>query len=164
MSNDALLKIFSPYSLHLQIWQTTRVQRLESDLACLKREVESLRKRLGINYLEDMNEFQKEVSRVKLSIIIYLTILLATFLFAVASLRVDGNTLKESLYIYYLMLWCVIYGVYMGDTCIYRNMRSNENSFSILFWMSCCRCCCCWGCDKQMPARLAFLCRHFPHN
>lgn len=38
---------------------------LESDLACLKREVESLRKRLGINYLEDMNEFQKEVSLVK---------------------------------------------------------------------------------------------------
>lgn len=80
-----------------------------------------------------MNEFQKEVSLVKLSIIIYLTILLATFLFAVASLSVDGNTLKESLYIYCVMLWCVIYGVYMGDTCIYRNMRSNENSFSILF-------------------------------
>lgn len=64
---------------------------------------------MGINYLEDMNEFQKEVSRVKLSIIIYLTILLATFLFAVASLRADGNTLKESLYIYYVMLWCVLY-------------------------------------------------------
>lgn len=60
-----------------------------------------------------MNEFQKEVSLVKLSIIIYLTILLATFLFAVASLRVDGNTLKESLSIYYVMLWCVI--LYMGS-------------------------------------------------
>lgn len=115
MSNDALLKIFSPSTLHLQIWQTTRVQRLESDLACLKREVESLRKRLGINYLEDMNEFQKEVSPVKLSIIIYLTILLATFLFAVASLRVDGNTqyYKESLYIYYVMV-CYIWGLYGG--------------------------------------------------
>lgn len=68
---------------------------LESDLACLKREVESLRKRLGINYLEDMNEFQKEVSLVKLSIIIYLTILLATFPFVVASLRENGNTFKK---------------------------------------------------------------------
>lgn len=83
---------------------------LESDLACLKREVESLRKRLGINYLEDMNEFQKEVSLVKLSIIIYLTILLATFPFVVASLRENGNTL----YIYNIMLWCVIYGGLYG--------------------------------------------------
>lgn len=83
---------------------------LESDLACLKREVESLRKRLGINYLEDMNEFQKEVSLVKLSIIIYRTILLATFPCAVASLTENGNTFKKSLHIYYIMLWCVIYG------------------------------------------------------
>lgn len=88
---------------------------LESDLACLKREVESLRKRLGINYLEDMNEFQKEVSLVKLSIIIYLTILLATFPFVVASLRENGNTFKKkSLYIYNIMLWCVIYGGLYG--------------------------------------------------
>ncbi|KAH8394788.1 hypothetical protein KR222_006025, partial [Zaprionus bogoriensis] len=48
----------------LQIWQTTRVQRLENDLNSLKRQVESLRERLGINYLEDLNEFQKEYQNI----------------------------------------------------------------------------------------------------
>lgn len=59
---------------------------LESDLACLKREVESLRKRLGINYLEDMNEFQKEVRIVKFTIYIFKTFL-ATLLFNIEKME-----------------------------------------------------------------------------
>ncbi|XP_002050430.3 protein eiger isoform X1 [Drosophila virilis] len=46
--------------LILTIWQTIRVQQLDTDLASLRREVDSLRQRLGINYLEDLAEFQKE--------------------------------------------------------------------------------------------------------
>ncbi|KAH8306905.1 hypothetical protein KR044_000534 [Drosophila immigrans] len=44
----------------LTIWQTVRVQQLESELNGLKKDVESLRQRLGINYLEEMDEFQNE--------------------------------------------------------------------------------------------------------
>ncbi|XP_060652729.1 protein eiger isoform X2 [Drosophila nasuta] len=44
----------------LTIWQTVRVQHLESELNGLKKDVESLRHRLGINYLEEMDEFQNE--------------------------------------------------------------------------------------------------------
>lgn len=51
----------SIYISILQIWQTVRVQKLESDLNKLNRDLESLKQRLGINYLEDMAEFQKEV-------------------------------------------------------------------------------------------------------
>ncbi|KAM8714362.1 hypothetical protein ACLKA7_014486 [Drosophila subpalustris] len=46
--------------LSLTIWQTMRVQTLESDLNKLKRNMESLQQRLGINYLDEMAEFQKE--------------------------------------------------------------------------------------------------------
>ncbi|XP_030559350.1 protein eiger isoform X4 [Drosophila novamexicana] len=46
--------------LILTIWQTIRVRQLDTDLASLRREVDSLRQRLGINYLEDLAEFQKE--------------------------------------------------------------------------------------------------------
>lgn len=61
---------------------------LESDLACLKREVESLRKRLGINYLEDMNEFQKEVRIVKCTIYVYIfKTFLATLLFTIEKMK-----------------------------------------------------------------------------
>lgn len=61
---------------------------LESDLACLKREVESLRKRLGINYLEDMNEFQKEVRIVKFTIYVYIfKTFLATLLFTIEKMK-----------------------------------------------------------------------------
>ncbi|XP_034478818.1 protein eiger isoform X2 [Drosophila innubila] len=46
--------------LSLTIWQTVRVQKLESDLNKLNRDMESLKQRLGIHYLDDMAEFQKE--------------------------------------------------------------------------------------------------------
>ncbi|XP_064543554.1 protein eiger isoform X2 [Drosophila montana] len=46
--------------LTLTIWQTIRVRQLDTDLSSLRREVDSLRQRLGINYLEDLAEFQKE--------------------------------------------------------------------------------------------------------
>ncbi|XP_032590673.1 protein eiger isoform X2 [Drosophila grimshawi] len=46
--------------LILTIWQTMHVQHLDRDLSGLKQEVFLLRQRLGINYLDEMAEFQKE--------------------------------------------------------------------------------------------------------
>ncbi|XP_023031924.1 protein eiger isoform X1 [Drosophila willistoni] len=46
--------------LGLTIWQTMRVSQAEKDLKSLKRVVDSLQQRLGIHYLEDIDEFQKE--------------------------------------------------------------------------------------------------------
>lgn len=48
--------------LILQIWQTTRVSHLDKELKSLKRVVDNLQQRLGINYLDEFDEFQKEVS------------------------------------------------------------------------------------------------------
>ncbi|XP_023172617.2 protein eiger isoform X2 [Drosophila hydei] len=42
----------------LTIWQKIRVRQLDNDLGALRREVDSLRKRLGINYLDEFDEFQ----------------------------------------------------------------------------------------------------------
>ncbi|KAH8256676.1 hypothetical protein KR038_002828 [Drosophila bunnanda] len=46
--------------LALTIWQTTRVSHLNRELKSLKRVVDNLQQRLGINYLEEFDEFQKE--------------------------------------------------------------------------------------------------------
>ncbi|KAH8291182.1 hypothetical protein KR054_009606 [Drosophila jambulina] len=46
--------------LGLTIWQTTRVTHLNRELKSLKRVVDNLQQRLGINYLEEFDEFQKE--------------------------------------------------------------------------------------------------------
>ncbi|XP_020800642.1 protein eiger isoform X1 [Drosophila serrata] len=46
--------------LSLTIWQTMRVSHLNRDLKSLRRVVDSLQQRLGINYLEEFDEFQKE--------------------------------------------------------------------------------------------------------
>ncbi|TDG50207.1 hypothetical protein AWZ03_003423 [Drosophila navojoa] len=43
------------------IWQTKRVQQLEDDLGALRRDMDNLQKRLGLNYLEDLAEFEKEL-------------------------------------------------------------------------------------------------------
>ncbi|XP_017867298.1 PREDICTED: protein eiger isoform X1 [Drosophila arizonae] len=42
------------------IWQTKRVQQLEDDLGALRRDVSSLRQRLGIDVVEEYMEFEKE--------------------------------------------------------------------------------------------------------
>ncbi|XP_016973718.1 protein eiger isoform X2 [Drosophila rhopaloa] len=44
----------------LTIWQTTRITHLDKELKSLKRVVDHLQQRLGINYLEEFDEFQKE--------------------------------------------------------------------------------------------------------
>ncbi|KAH8354028.1 hypothetical protein KR067_012639 [Drosophila pandora] len=46
--------------LSLTIWQTTRISHLDKELRSLKRVVDNLQQRLGINYLEELDEFQKE--------------------------------------------------------------------------------------------------------
>ncbi|EDW47203.1 protein eiger isoform X1 [Drosophila sechellia] len=46
--------------LALTIWQTTRVSHLDKELKSLKRVVDNLQQRLGINYLDEFDEFQKE--------------------------------------------------------------------------------------------------------
>ncbi|KAH8233450.1 hypothetical protein KR026_008409 [Drosophila bipectinata] len=46
--------------LSLTIWQTTRISHLDKELRSLKRVVDNLQQRLGINYLEEFDEFQKE--------------------------------------------------------------------------------------------------------
>ncbi|KAH8402156.1 hypothetical protein KR009_010167 [Drosophila setifemur] len=46
--------------LSLTIWQTSRVTHLDKELKSLKRVVDNLQQRLGINYLEEFDEFQKE--------------------------------------------------------------------------------------------------------
>ncbi|XP_017835698.1 protein eiger isoform X2 [Drosophila busckii] len=58
LSSIGVLLVIGIFSL--TIWQTTRVKQLENNLNSLQREVNSLRQRLGINYLEDLAEFQKE--------------------------------------------------------------------------------------------------------
>ncbi|XP_030381077.1 protein eiger isoform X2 [Scaptodrosophila lebanonensis] len=49
--------------LSLTVWQTTRVSHLDTELKSLKRVIESLQQRLGIQYLEDVDEFQQEYSK-----------------------------------------------------------------------------------------------------
>ncbi|KAH8309197.1 hypothetical protein KR059_006845 [Drosophila kikkawai] len=46
--------------LGLTIWQTTRVTHLSKELRSLKRVVDNLQQRLGIDFLEEFDEFQKE--------------------------------------------------------------------------------------------------------
>ncbi|KQS70310.1 protein eiger isoform X2 [Drosophila erecta] len=46
--------------LSLTIWQTTRVSHLDKELKSLKRVVDNLQQRLGINYMDEYDEFQKE--------------------------------------------------------------------------------------------------------
>ncbi|XP_037717010.1 protein eiger isoform X1 [Drosophila subpulchrella] len=46
--------------LALTIWQTSRVTHLDKELKSLKRVVDNLQQRLGINYLDEIDEFQKE--------------------------------------------------------------------------------------------------------
>ncbi|XP_016947837.1 protein eiger isoform X2 [Drosophila biarmipes] len=46
--------------LALTIWQTSRVTHLDKELKSLKRVVDNLQQRLGINYLDEFDEFQKE--------------------------------------------------------------------------------------------------------
>ncbi|KAH8367223.1 hypothetical protein KR084_008848 [Drosophila pseudotakahashii] len=46
--------------LALTIWQTSRVTQLDKELKSLKRVVDNLQQRLGINYLDEFDEFQKE--------------------------------------------------------------------------------------------------------
>ncbi|KAI8036380.1 protein eiger isoform X1 [Drosophila gunungcola] len=44
----------------LTIWQTSRITHLDKELKSLKRVVDHLQQRLGINYLDEFDEFQKE--------------------------------------------------------------------------------------------------------
>ncbi|XP_017066636.1 protein eiger isoform X2 [Drosophila eugracilis] len=46
--------------LALTIWQTSRVTHLNKELKSLRRVVDNLQQRLGINYLDELDEFQKE--------------------------------------------------------------------------------------------------------
>ncbi|SPP74465.1 protein eiger isoform X2 [Drosophila guanche] len=46
--------------LSLTIWQSSRVTHLDKELQSLKRVVSSLQQRLGIQYLDELDDFQKE--------------------------------------------------------------------------------------------------------
>ncbi|KAH8269455.1 hypothetical protein KR018_003389 [Drosophila ironensis] len=49
--------------LSLTVWQTTRISHLDKELKSLKRVVDNLQQRLGINYLDEFDEFQKEYEK-----------------------------------------------------------------------------------------------------
>ncbi|XP_017049991.1 protein eiger isoform X2 [Drosophila ficusphila] len=46
--------------LALTIWQTSRVTHLETEIKSLRRVVDNLQQRLGIHYLDEMDEFEKQ--------------------------------------------------------------------------------------------------------
>lgn len=107
------------YIYLLQIWQKIRVRQLDNDLGALRREVDSLRKRLGINYLDEFDEFQNVVSSSLRKN--------DTFLFifqALRHFREKSPTYYIHIYIYISSIWdtciysCIIYEKFAFDKCL----------------------------------------------